>query len=56
VWGAEKMSLYFGRILRDKFACPDRRLDKDLREIWSKKVEAYYEEIEEQKIKYGIKD
>lgn len=46
VWGAEKLSLYFGGLLRDAGA-PDRREDAALSGKWAERVNAYYIEKEE---------
>ena len=41
--GAEKLSRYFGKILRDHCALSDMRGDERLSEIWERKREAYYD-------------
>ena len=43
VYGAEKLTRYFGEILRDKHHTPDRRGDEKAAAVWSRRVEAYYE-------------
>ena len=52
--GAEKISTYFGQILRDDYQVPDRRGDAQLSEIWAVKTRFYdemrisqYEELAE---------
>jgi hypothetical protein len=42
VYGAEKLSSYFGNILKTEFGLIDRHGDKKLDEIWQKKSEFYY--------------
>jgi hypothetical protein len=44
VYGAEKLTAYFGEILKREFDLADRRTDAELAEIWSAKTAAYYEE------------
>ncbi len=51
--GAEKLSHYIGKILRDAGA-PDRRGDEELDALWAEENERYKAEIDSQKIKYGI--
>ncbi len=41
VFGAEKLTRYFGRILADVHAAPDRRDDAALADVWQARVEAY---------------
>lgn len=43
VYGAEKMSRYFGQLLVDTFDLPDRRSDAELSAIWADKVAVYNE-------------
>ena len=43
VYGAEKLSSYFGKILRDDYNIPDRRNDKDINALWSEKCKTYHE-------------
>ena len=43
VYGAEKLTRYFGEILRDTHAIPDRRGEGDTAAVWQKRVEAYYD-------------
>ncbi len=56
VYGAEKLSSYFGNILTTECGLTDRRGDEKLDEIWQKKTELYYsmknQQIEDLK-KYG---
>ena len=42
VYGAEKLSHYFGKILSDEHNMPDRRNDKDISKLWEKKCETYH--------------
>ena len=56
VYGAEKLSKYFGRILRDKYEVHDRRDDAEISECWAQKCEDYYALLSAQKAeleKYG---
>ncbi len=43
VYGAEKLSDYFGKILMEKCGLKDHRQDEKLSGIWKKKAEIYYE-------------
>lgn len=52
--GAEKMADYFGKILREEYAVPDRRGQKELEQIWNKTIESYEAEIERQCEQYDI--
>ena len=42
IYGAEKLSAYFGRILRDTYSVPDRREDAAISADWEKKRGDYY--------------
>ena len=42
VYGAEKLSRYFGRILRDSHGIPDRRVDSHACAVWQGRVDTYY--------------
>ncbi len=44
VYGAEKLTSYFGEILQTNHGIADRRADGELAAIWSEKVTAYYNE------------
>ena len=44
VYGAEKLTSYFGRILVEKYGFSDRRGNAELDAIWSKKLEIYQKE------------
>jgi len=46
--GAEKLSRYFGRILKEKFSLPDHRTNEELSRGWAAKGVRYAEEIEKQ--------
>lgn len=54
--GAEKLSRYFGKILKEECGLEDRRNEKELAESWDAKRELYNEEIARQKEEYGITD
>ena len=41
--GAEKLSRYFGRILQERYGLEDRHSDAQLVQVWSEKVDFYYE-------------
>ncbi len=41
VSGAEKLSRYFGKLLAESHAAPDRRTDEGLAAIWQERVERY---------------
>ena len=47
VWGAEKASRWFGKILSDQCGVPDRRDQEGLAEIWAEKVLRYESEKKE---------
>ena len=56
VYGAEKLSKYFGKILADKYEVPDRRDNAEIAECWAQKCEDYYALLAAQKAeleKYG---
>lgn len=42
VYGAEKLSRYFGAILTQDHAIPDRREESDTAAVWRERVEDYY--------------
>ena len=42
VYGAEKTSRYFGKILADECSIPNRKTDAELSALWSSRVESYY--------------
>jgi hypothetical protein len=44
VYGAEKLSRYFGEILRDDHGIADRRSDAEQAARWDARVRAYREE------------
>ena len=44
VYGAEKLTAYFGEILRRELALADRRGDEALAAVWQTKLDLYYEE------------
>ncbi len=46
VWGAEKASRWFGKILAEQCHVPDRRSNVDIMALWSAKAEKYYREKE----------
>ena len=45
--GAEKVSRYLGRVLREE-GVPDRRGEEELQEIWQEKIRLYEQDKEEQ--------
>ena len=47
VYGAEKLTSYFGTILRDTFELESRKDDASLAKLWQGKIEAYYQEKEQ---------
>ena len=44
VYGAEKLTSYFGKILVEKYGFSDRRGNAELDAVWSKKLEIYQKE------------
>ena len=44
VYGAEKVTSYFGKILAEKHGLTDHRADPDLSAIWKDRIDAYYNE------------
>ena len=42
VYGAEKLTRYFGKILAESHDVPDRRTDTVLSAVWNSRVECYY--------------
>jgi len=46
VSGAEKLSRYFGNILKADHGIPDRRSDEDCASVWQTRVDTYYERKE----------
>ncbi|NLX63424.1 MAG: SGNH/GDSL hydrolase family protein [Clostridiaceae bacterium] len=46
--GAEKCSVFLGKILKEKFNLADKRQDENLKAIWQEKIDAYYKMKEEQ--------
>lgn len=44
VYGAEKLSRYFGNMLREEYGLEDRRGDAQLSEIWAEKIDFYYQD------------
>ena len=43
VYGAEKLTDYFGKMLREEYGIEDRRGDSELASRWQRRVEKYYE-------------
>ena len=43
VYGAEKLTDYFGKILREEYGIEDRRSESELASRWQRRVEKYYE-------------
>ena len=46
--GAEKITAYLGKVLREEAGLPDRRGEKELTEKWEKKIALYEQEKERQ--------
>lgn len=46
VWGAEKLSVYFGKILVQDCGVSDRRGDAAINALWAEKAQAYYDRYE----------
>ena len=44
VWGAEKLTSYFGRILSEKHGMPDRRGEAETKALWDEKLRQYLAE------------
>ncbi len=44
VYGAEKVTSYFGKILAENHGMPDHRTDAELSAIWDERIETYYKE------------
>ena len=49
VYGAEKLTRYFGRMLSEDFGVPDRRSDTELCAVWQERIETYYTRKNENK-------
>ena len=49
VYGAEKMTAYFGKLLAEKYQIADHRGTAELEAVWAEKVEAYYIERDQKK-------
>ena len=43
VYGAEKLTDYFGKILSEEYGIPDRRGESELSSLWQERVDKYYE-------------
>ena len=52
--GAEKCSLFIGKILADDYKVPDRRGESGLDRIWEENIADYNDEIARQKVLYGL--
>ena len=44
VFGAEKLTSYFGKILAENHNMPDHRTDAELSAVWDERIDAYYKE------------
>lgn len=44
VYGAEKVTSYFGKILAENHGLTDRRTDAELSSLWNERIDAYYKE------------
>lgn len=56
LYGAEKLTGYFGQFLKEEYGMEDRRGDGDLARVWEEKAEFYYgmkSEQEEEIERYG---
>lgn len=53
--GAEKLSLYLGKVLAEDIGITDRRNEKKLSAIWNKKIEKYEADKQSQYEYYGMK-
>ena len=56
VYGAEKLSAYFGKILAEKYGVENHSKDADISAVWSEKTDEYYALLSAQKAeleKYG---
>ena len=53
--GAEKLSMYFGKVLSEKLGVADRRGEAHLQEVWEEKLSAYEAEKRRQYGKYGVR-
>lgn len=49
IYGAQKLSSYFAKLLSEDYGVPDRRKDADISADWAEKTEAYYELLAAQK-------
>ena len=49
IYGAEKLTGYFGQFLKEEYGMEDRRNDADLARVWAQKAEFYYGMKSEQK-------
>ena len=47
VYGAEKLTSYFGKILKDSCGLEDLRSDEKVSAVWQEKVDRYYKEKED---------
>lgn len=54
--GAEKLSHYMGRVLREDAGLPDRRGEAELSAVWAEKTAAYEEEKQAQYQYYGMEE
>ncbi|MGN0435869.1 MAG: SGNH/GDSL hydrolase family protein [Wujia sp.] len=54
LYGAEKLSDYFGKILVEEHDVPDRRDEEEYSVIWEPKVQEYYEDIASLKAEFNI--
>lgn len=53
--GAEKITRYLGKVLREEAGLEDRRGEAHLSEVWEEKTAAYEQEKQEQYEKYGMR-
>lgn len=52
--GAEKLSGYLGKVLKDEVGIPDRRNEEELSAVWKEKIDVYETEKQRQYKYYGI--
>jgi hypothetical protein len=55
VYGAEKLTLYFGKILQNEYNMADRREDPDINKKWEIIVNKYYKTKDDLEANYEIK-
>ncbi len=48
VYGAEKLTRYFGKMLSEEFSIPDRRSESETAALWSERIARYYADRNEE--------